>query len=95
MRLAILLASTLVGLWGSDTTFGPEVRGPFTLERTASTLTLRVAGYEVTSPVNGPSFRIALPSGLGELRGDTTRAFWIQPRGNLGQFATPVTLERI
>jgi len=95
MRLAMLLASTLVGLWGSDTTFGPEVRGPFTLERNVSTWTLRVAGYEVTSPSTGPAFRIALPANLGELRGDTTRAFWIQPRGNLGQFATPVTLERL
>ena len=94
MRLAILLASALVGLWGSDTTFGPEVRGPFTLERTASAWTLRVAGYEVSSPVNGPGLRIPLPANLGELRGTTTRAFWIQPRGNLGQFATPVALEQ-
>lgn len=94
MRLAIVLASALVGLWGTETTFGPEVRGPFTLERTASAWTLRVAGFEVSAPATGDEFRIALPSALGELRGSTTRAFWIQPRGNLGQFATPVALER-
>ncbi len=82
----------LVGLWGVETSFGPQVRGPFTLERGSGSWTLRVGGLEVSAPVTGDEIRISLPSGLGELRGRIDRAFWIQPRGNLPPYASPVTL---
>lgn len=82
----------LVGLWGAETIFGPQVRGELTLERSATAWTLRAGGFEVSAPVSGDDFHLALPAGLGELRGRVPHAFWVQPRGNLGQFATPVTL---
>lgn len=91
--MRLLLA--LIGLWGSETTFGPQVRGPIVVERTASAWTMRVAGFEAT----GATPNLTLPGGQGELRasldGQTLRGFWIQPRGNLGQFATPVTFTRV
>ncbi len=91
--MRLLLA--LIGLWGSETTFGPQVRGTITVERSASVWTMRVGGLEATSD----TLRIALPGGQGELRAslddNSLRGFWIQPRGNLGQFATPVTFTRV
>jgi CubicO group peptidase (beta-lactamase class C family) len=90
-----LLLAALLGLWGSETTFGPQVRGPITLERQASNWTMRVGGFEVTDT----DLHLVLPGGQGELRasldGTTLRGFWIQPRGNLGRFATPVTFTRV
>src|SRR5690349_7057841 len=90
-----LVLAALLGLWGSETTFGPQVRGPITLERHASSWTMRVGGFEVADT----DLHLVLPGGQGELRasldGTTLRGFWIQPRGNLGQFATPVTFTRV
>lgn len=90
-----LLLAALIGLWGSETTFGPQVRGPIVVERSASAWTMRVGGFEAA----GATPHIVLPGGQGELRarldGTTLRGFWIQPRGNLGQFATPVAFTRV
>lgn len=92
MRLLLL---AIIGLWGSETTFGPQVRGTIVVERNASSWTMRVGGFEATSD----SPRIALPGGQGELRayldGANLRGFWIQPSGNLGSYATPVTFTRV
>jgi CubicO group peptidase (beta-lactamase class C family) len=91
----------LVGLWGCETSFGPQVRGILTLERQASAWTVRVDGFEASFPVTGDDIRVALPGGNGELRarledgGSVIRGFWIQPRGNLGQYASPVRLDRV
>ncbi|MCU0252764.1 MAG: beta-lactamase family protein [Vicinamibacterales bacterium] len=90
----------ITGLWGSETTFGPQVRGDLTLERLGESWTLRIGGFEVAAPAGGDSLRLALPGGQGELRawldpgGSDIRAYWVQPAGNLGSFATPVALER-
>ena len=90
-----LLLAALIGLWGTEHTFGPQVRGTITLERNASTWTMRVGGFEVTDK----DLHIALPGGQGELRasldGDDVRGFWIQPGGNLPPYATPVTFTRV
>lgn len=90
-----LSAQDPAGLWGAETLFGPQVRGAFTLERSSSAWTLRAGGFEVAAPLSGDELHIALPDGQGELRGTPHSPFWIQPRGNLGQYATPVTLEPI
>lgn len=91
----------LVGLWGCETTFGPQVRGELVLARDGPAWSMRAGGFEASFPVTGDEIRGALPGGIGELRarledgGSTVRGFWIQPRGNLGQFASPVTLDRM
>ncbi len=103
VALTLLLSSSLVaqtnddlvGLWGVEANFGPQIRGPFTLERSQSVWTLRAGGFEVTAPANGDELRIAVPGGLGELRGSVASAFWIQPATNLVPHATPVKLEAI
>lgn len=93
-------ADPLLGLWASETTFGPAARGTLTLERDGAEWRALIAGIRAPVRVTGDSVRFALPGGLGEFRG--TRApdgraiagFWIQPLGvTLGQsYATPVTL---
>lgn len=91
----------LIGLWGSESTFGPEVRGDFTLERSANQWIARIAGFEVSAPA-GADLRFVLPGGQGELRARvdgvgakrSIRAFWVQPGGNVSPYAVPVTLER-
>ena len=90
-----------VGLWGTESRFGPLVRGELTLERTRSSWTIRVAGLEFSVPRSGDDVRATFPGGQGELRakiedgGQRIRGFWIQPRGNLGQFASPIVLARV
>lgn len=91
----------LVGLWGSESTFGPEVRGDITLERRAGHWLARIAGFEV-SALAGTHLRFVLPGGQGELRARvlgagakrTVRAFWLQPGGNMSPYAVPVRLQR-
>jgi CubicO group peptidase (beta-lactamase class C family) len=90
----------LVGLWGSETTFGPQVHGAITLERVGHRWTIRVAGFEASALVVGDSIRMALPGGQGELRARLDRAsggvrgFWVQPGGSLAPYATPVRFSR-
>ena len=90
----------ITGLWGSETTFGPQVSGELTLTQLSEIWTLRVGGFEVSAAAKGDSLRLALPGGQGELRawldagGNDVRAYWVQPAGNLVPYATPVTLER-
>ena len=89
----------LVGLWGSETTFGPQVRGELTLERAHGIWTMRIAGFEAMSTVTGDSLSLALPGDQGKLRariedgGRVVRGHWIQPAGNLSPYATPISLE--
>lgn len=58
----------LVGLWGSETTLGPQVRGQVLLQRQGDAWTLRVGGFEVHGTQVGDSLRLALPGGQGMLR---------------------------
>jgi CubicO group peptidase (beta-lactamase class C family) len=101
IAFALSQPDPLLGLWGSESSFGPQVRGELTLERNGSAWTMRAGGFEASFAASGDEIRGALPGGNGELRahfedgGNVIRGFWIQPRGNLGQFATPVTLERV
>ena len=90
----------LIGLWGSEVHLGPQVRGDIVLERRADRWSLRVAGFEATSPITSDSVRIVLPGGQGELRARidrpsaAMRGFWVQPAGNLPPYATPVHFSR-
>jgi CubicO group peptidase (beta-lactamase class C family) len=94
----------LIGIWGAENTFGPLVRGDLILERTGSTWTVRVAGFEVMGPITGDSIRIQLPDNQGSLRariedgGRSIRGHWIQPPGvgSLSDaYASPITLTQV
>lgn len=88
----------LVGLWGSETTLGPQVRGELLLQREGSAWSLRVGGFEVHGAPTGDSLRLVLPGGQGMLRArliarpstsvpravfvQVIDAFWVQPAGD-------------
>ncbi|MFL5622170.1 MAG: serine hydrolase domain-containing protein [Gemmatimonadaceae bacterium] len=90
----------LVGLWGSESTVGPQLRGELILSFDAGTWRARLGGYEASSAAKGDSVRLEFPGNAGVFRGRLRptdaeiHAFWIQPPGNLVAFATPVTLQR-
>lgn len=92
--------AALLGLWGTDTAFGPALRGELEVSRGATGWRAAIGGLGVAFPDAGDSVRFALPGGGGEFRGvlagkDGIRGFWIQPAGPAtGQaYATPVTLK--
>lgn len=58
----------LVGLWGSETTLGPQVRGEVLLQRHGRAWSMRVGGFEVHGTSSGDSVVLALRGGQGTLR---------------------------
>lgn len=90
----------LIGIWGSETTFGPALHGELTVRRDGSewsaSLTSAVALFRSVRD----SVRFGFSGGLGQFRGAlsgdgrTIDGFWIQPKGlvNGYPFASPVTL---
>jgi CubicO group peptidase (beta-lactamase class C family) len=94
--------SGLVGIWGSEATFGPLARGELTLTQTAQGWTARIAGFELAPRTSGDSLWLSLPGQQGQLRGrlaadgDTIRGFWIQPPGAVNgvSYAFPVRLAK-
>src|ERR1700722_7738397 len=58
----------LVGLWATETTIGPQIRGELTVLRGPTRWTARIGGFEIAWPVTGDTVRVALPGGQGELR---------------------------
>lgn len=93
-------AVELAGLWRGEAAFGPQVSGTLVLERVDDGWTMRIGGFDVNVAHTGREVRCALPDDQGEFRGSlgddgqVVRGFWIQPSGNMGRFATPVTLHR-
>lgn len=93
----------LLGIWASETTFGPAVRGTLTVQREGREWRAEVAGRSVRFRSAGDSVRFALPGEGGEFRGVVTEGgrviagFWIQPAGVvLGQaYATPLALQSV
>ncbi|MEO5825429.1 MAG: serine hydrolase [Gemmatimonadales bacterium] len=89
-----------LGYWGAERFAGPLVRGELLLTRSTTGWTLGAGGMEARGPANGDSLVITLPGEQGTLRawnlgGPAPEAFWIQPPGNIGAYATPLTLARI
>ena len=76
----------LSGLWSATQRFGPDIRGPLIIHRTADGWRADIAGFSVPARMNGQTFAFDLPDAKGALRD----GFWIQPDG----FATPVDLVR-
>lgn len=88
----------LVGLWGADRVFGPELRGELLLRRVADRWIATLGGAEASASVTADTLRLVFPAGLGEFRGriaaGTVRGFWVQPVLTTAgyRFATPVVL---
>ncbi|MGH7572449.1 MAG: serine hydrolase [Gemmatimonadota bacterium] len=101
---------SLLGIWASETRFGPALHGELTLERGGSSWRATLGSATASFRVTGDSVRFVFPGDLGGFRGaliDDERAiegFWLRPSGEAegrpdpggsGQpFATPLVLRR-
>ena len=89
----------LLGYWGAERMAGPLVRGELLLTRRGNAWTMAAGGMEATGIASGDSLVIALPGAQGTLRAwniaTAPQAFWVQPPGNIGPYATPLTLVRL
>jgi CubicO group peptidase (beta-lactamase class C family) len=93
----------LVGLWAAKLHFGPELRGPLTMERKGTSWTAEIAGRTAAVAMKGEHLSFDLADGLGGFRGRLMGAgrsariegHWIQPRqvSNGMRYATPIVLE--
>lgn len=89
----------LLGLWGAEPVFGPQVHGALTLTRRGTLWTMQVAGFEAVGTQQADSVVIALPGGQGVLRIWTETgtgvpdAYWVQPEGAYPSYASPVRLQ--
>lgn len=88
--------SALIGLWGIDTAFGPDLRGTIVIPGTGPTTWIaKIGGVEVPSEWTGHGWRFTFPDSSTldagvPVPGQPLAGFWIQPPGNLGWFATPL-----
>lgn len=93
-------ANGLVGLWGSDRFFGPEVRGLLTVVKRGPDWSASIAGYSVPMEVKAGAASFQLPEGKGGFKGrfkgksNQLRGHWIQPAQMVSgtAYATPVDL---
>jgi len=99
----------LIGIWASETTFGPFLAGELTVTRDASIWRATLSGATSSFDLVGDSVRFAFAGGLGRFRGVLTddgraiKGFWLRPSGGIedrtdpggsGQpFASPLVLE--
>ncbi|MDQ2889733.1 MAG: beta-lactamase family protein [Gemmatimonadota bacterium] len=89
----------LIGLWGSESSSGPQIRGEFTLAKAQSGWTAHVGGFILPAGANGDTIIVKLPGGQGSFRGhlavNNIQGFWIQPAGPFGvDYASPVVLHQ-
>lgn len=90
----------LVGLWGTEQSFGPLVHGALTIDGRQAQWYAAIAGFNAPVDRNGDRITFSLPDEAGEFRGRFDRASniingdWIQPVGvvNNNRYATPVRL---
>ena len=98
--VSVVAGDDLVGLWGSETMLGPQVRGEVVLQRVGSAWSVRVGGFEMQGVPRGDSLTLTLPGGQGMLRArlftrrsaaapsgasmEVTDPFWVQPAGDGG-----------
>ena len=99
----------LVGLWVSETHFGPALRGVLTLTRDGAGWRATLGKATTTFPADGDKVLFAFPGNLGGFRGALEKGggritgFWLQPSGETAErpdtggpgqrFATPLVLE--
>ena len=101
---------SLAGIWASETTFGPALRGELTVAREGSSWRATISNAETKFQAASDTVRFAFPGHLGRFRGtlssrgQTITGFWIQaqgtteerpdPVGSRQAFATPLVLQR-
>jgi CubicO group peptidase (beta-lactamase class C family) len=96
------LARDLTGLWEATLRFGPDIRGPLTIEGAAGAWRAEIAGVSTDAHIVGDTIRFELPDGRGAFRGRVASGsgrivgHWIQPAtvASGSPYASPVTLER-
>ena len=100
--------SDLIGLWSSESHFGPQLRGELRIVRTGSQWTATIADAKTSFTVDGGKVRFAFGK-RGEFRGrieaNGISGFWIQPEGITASapnasgasqaFASPVVLRQM
>ena len=90
----------LVGLWGSERVFGPQVSGALTLDGRGDSWQAAIGGFTAAVQHDKDQVSFTLPGDQGGFRGtlsaDGTRieGFWIQPPGVTlnNRYATPLIL---
>jgi hypothetical protein len=95
----------LLGLWGSEQSFGPMVRGELTIDARSDQWRARIAGYEVPVEQSKDEIHFALPGEAGKFRGHLSAngeqilGHWIQLAGvafyNYSGYASPVELLKL
>jgi CubicO group peptidase (beta-lactamase class C family) len=85
---------SLVGIWASETTFGPSLQGELTVAREGSSWHATLSKAKSTFHVTGNHVRFEFPGNQGQFRGELTEngramaGFWLQPEGVLPQLST-------
>jgi len=95
-------ALDLAGLWEAKLRFGPDIRGPLTIERAAGAWRAEISGVSTGARVRGDTISFDLPDGRGAFRGLIASGprrivgHWIQATtvANGSRYASPVTLTR-
>ena len=93
-------AENLIGIWGSESSFGPKVRGELIVDAHAQPWQAAIAGFHLPVQQSGDAVTFVVPGGEGEFRGRLSsdrRAIlghWIQPPGMIfnNAYASPVLL---
>src|SRR2546427_93014 len=62
-------ALELAGLWEARLRFGPDIRGPLTIERAAGAWRAEIAGVSTAARILGDTISFTLPDGRGAFRG--------------------------
>jgi len=102
---------SLLGIWASETTFGPALRGELTVAREGKSWHATLAGADSRFNVTGDVVRFTFSGDRGKFRGVMTAGgraisgFWLQPQGTTEErpdpvgsrqaFATPLVLQRV
>jgi CubicO group peptidase (beta-lactamase class C family) len=106
-RVTAQASDPLAGLWSSESSFGPQLRGELRVVRDGSRWTATIADAKTSFAVRGDDVRFAF-SNRGAFRGrieeNNIRGFWLQPQGITASapnasgasqsFASPVVLRR-
>src|SRR5882762_85309 len=62
-------ALELAGLWEAKLRFGPDIRGPLTIEHAAGAWGAEIAGVSNAARILGDTISFTLPDGRGAFRG--------------------------
>jgi CubicO group peptidase (beta-lactamase class C family) len=101
-RSAVLPAD-LSGIWASEQSFGPLVRGRLTIDARNKPWQGSIAGFNLSADTNGGDVRMTVPGNQGEFRGriaagrKSVSGYWIQPTSPVfsQHYETPVSLTEV